>query len=146
VKSDFRFHHTLRVRYSEIDQQGIVFNGNYMTYYDVAQVEYFRAIGMKAQDMVAAGADTVLARIAIEFKATARFDDLLEIHARVSKIGNTSIVMDFEIYAEGEDRLISSATTVYVCVDPQALKPIRVPDQIRFVISRFEGKDFTRDQ
>ncbi|NJM25215.1 MAG: SusC/RagA family TonB-linked outer membrane protein [Bacteroidia bacterium] len=94
-------------------KQGIVFNGNYMLYYDVAQAEYFRAIGMKFQDLLQTGTDTVLARITLDFKSTATFDDVLEVYGRVSKIGNTSFVMDFEIYPEDEDRLISSATAIY---------------------------------
>jgi acyl-CoA thioester hydrolase len=142
VKTDFRFHHTLRVRFSETDKQGIVFNANYMVYYDVAQAEYFRAIGMKFQDLIRMGADTVLARITIDFKSTATFDDLLEVYGRVSKTGNTSFTMDFEIYPQDEDRLISSATAVYVCVDPETLKALRVPDELRSVMGRFEGKDF----
>ncbi|HET9531211.1 MAG TPA: hotdog domain-containing protein, partial [Blastocatellia bacterium] len=61
VKTDFRFHHKLRVRFAETDLQGIVFNGNYLTYYDVAWTEYFRAIGLRYQDMIEMEADTVLA-------------------------------------------------------------------------------------
>ncbi|MEW6212693.1 MAG: thioesterase family protein [Acidobacteriota bacterium] len=142
VKNDFRFHHTLRVRFSETDKQGIVFNANYMVYYDVAQAEYFRAIGMKFDDLIRIGADTVLTRMTLDFKSTATFDDLLEIYSRVSKIGNTSFIMDFEIYPQDEDRLISSATAVYVCVDPETLKAARVPDELRSAMGRFEGKDF----
>jgi len=142
VKNDFRFHHTLRVRFAETDKQGIVFNGNYMLYYDVAQAEYFRAIGMKFQDLLNIGADTVLARITLDFKSTATFDDVLEVYGRVSKIGNTSFVMDFEIYPQDEDRLVSSANAIYVCVDPETLKALRVPDEVRSLMGRFEGKDF----
>ncbi len=142
MKNDFRFHHTLRVRFAETDKQGIVFNGNYMLYYDVAQAEYFRAIGMKFQDLLNIGADTVLARITLDFKSTATFDDVLEVYGRVSKIGNTSFVMDFEIYPQDEDRLVSSANAIYVCVDPETLKALRVPDEVRSLMGRFEGKDF----
>jgi len=141
VKSDFRFHHKLRVRFAETDLQGIVFNGNYMTYYDVAQAEYFREIGLRFQDLVASGTDTVLARMTLEFKSPARFDDILEIHARVSKIGNTSFTMEFEIHPENEDRLVGAATALYVCVDPATLRPTRVPDDLRDRMGRLEGKD-----
>src|SRR5215470_1730711 len=66
VKSDFRFHHTLRVRFGETDLQSIVFNANYLLYCDVAWTEYFRAIGLTWDEMVASGLDTVLARSTIE--------------------------------------------------------------------------------
>ena len=142
MKADFKFNHKLRVRFAETDLQGIVFNGNYMTYYDVAWTEYFRAMGMLWQDLIEMGADTVLARTTIEFKSPARFDEVLEVCARVSKIGNTSLVFDFEIYPEGEQRLIGLASSLYVCVDPKTLRPVSVPDLLRSRISEFEGKDF----
>ena len=88
MKNDFRFYHQLRVRFAETDMQGIVFNGNYLTYYDVAWTEYFRALGIQWKDLINIGADTVLARTTMEFKAPARFDELLEIYTRISKIGN----------------------------------------------------------
>src|ERR1051325_3339987 len=119
VRSDFKFNHKLRVRFAETDLQGIVFNGNYLTYYDVAWTEYFRAMGMAWKDIVETGADTVLARTTIEFKSPAHFDDVLEVYTRVSKIGNTSITFDFEIYPEGDERLIGTSSSLYVCVDPK---------------------------
>lgn len=142
VKTDFKFNHKLRVRFAETDMQGIVFNGNYLTYYDVAWTEYFRAMGMTWKDIIETGADTVLARTAIEFKSPAHYDEVLEIYTRASKIGNTSITFDFEIYPEGEERLIGTSSSLYVCVDPKTLKPVRVPDVLRSRISEFEEKDF----
>jgi acyl-CoA thioester hydrolase len=142
VRSDFKFNHKLRVRFAETDLQGIVFNGNYLTYYDVAWTEYFRAIGFQWKDIIATGADTVLARTTIEFKSPAQFDEVLEVHTRVSKIGNTSMTFDFEIYPEGGERLIGAASSLYVCIDPKTLKPVRVPDELRSRISEFEAKDF----
>jgi acyl-CoA thioester hydrolase len=141
VRTDFKYHHKLRVRFAETDLQGIVFNGNYLTYYDVAWTEYFREIGFEWKDIVATGADTVLARTTIEFKSPARFDEVLEVHVRVSKIGNTSMTFEFEIYPEGEDRLIGAASSLYVCIDPKTLKPVRVPDALRSRISEFEGAE-----
>lgn len=142
MKTDFKFNHKLRVRFAETDLQGIVFNGNYLTYYDVAWTEYFRAIGILWKDLVEMGADTVLARTTMQFKSPARFDEILEVAVRVSKIGNTSLTFDFEIYPEGEDRLVNAASSLYVCIDPKTLRPVRVPDRLRSLISEFEGKDF----
>jgi acyl-CoA thioester hydrolase len=142
VKEDFRFNHRLRVRFAETDLQGIVFNGNYLTYYDVAWTEYFRAMGMVWKDIIETGADTVLARTTIEFKSPAHFDEVLEIYTRVSKVGNTSMTFDFEIYPEGGERLIGTSSSLYVCVDPKTLRPVRVPDSLRSRIAEFEGKDF----
>jgi acyl-CoA thioester hydrolase len=141
VRADFKFHHKLRVRFAETDLQGIVFNGNYLTYYDVAWTEYFRAIGLEWKDLLAMGADTVLARTTLEFRAPAQFDEVLEVYTRVSKIGNTSMTFDFEIYPEGGERLIGGASSLYVCIDPKTLKSVRVPDELRSRIQEFEGAE-----
>ena len=139
MKSDFRFHYDIRVRFADTDLQGIVFNGNYLTYYDVAWTEYFRAVGFTWNDLLALGVDTVLARTTMEFKAPAKFDEILEVYTRVSKLGNTSLTFEFEIYPQNEDRLIGSATSLYVCVDPKTLRSTPVPDLLRQRISEFEA-------
>ena len=72
----------------------------------------------------------------------AAFDEVLEVHTRVSKIGNTSLIFDFEIYPEAGERLIGTAQSLYVCVDPKTLQKMRVPDDLRLRLSEFEGKDF----
>jgi acyl-CoA thioester hydrolase len=146
MKSDFRFHHNIRVRFADTDLQGIVFNGNYLTYFDVAWTEYFRELGLDYKTMLEMNADTVLARTEIDFKSPARFDDILEIHVRVAKIGNSSLIFNFEIYPEGEDRLVSAASSLYVCIDAKTLKPVRVPDAMRSLISKLEGKTVNSEQ
>jgi acyl-CoA thioester hydrolase len=140
MRSDFKFHYDIRVRFADTDLQRIVFNGNYLTYYDVAWTEYFRELGLEYDSMIESGLDTVLARTTIEFKSPARFDEILEVYTRVSRIGNSSIDFDFEIYRRGDDRLVSSAKSLYVCIDPETLKPIPVPDDLRERIARLENR------
>jgi len=140
MRSDFRFHHDIRVRFADTDLQGIVFNGNYLTYYDVAWTEYFRELGFRYKDLIERGVDTVLARTTLEFKAPARFDDILEVYTRISTIGNTSLVFEFEIYPKGLDTLVGTANSLYVCVDPKTLQKIPVPDFLREAAARLEGK------
>ena len=139
MRSLFKFHHDIRVRFADTDLQAIVFNANYLTYYDVAWTEYLRAVGFEWKDLLALGVDTVLARTTIEFKSPAKFDEILEVHTRVSKIGTTSLVFEFEIYPQGEDRLVNSANSLYVCVDPKTLKSTPVPEHLRQRITEFEG-------
>jgi acyl-CoA thioester hydrolase len=140
MRSDFRFHHEIRVRFADTDLQGIVFNGNYLTYYDVAWTEYFRALGFTYKDLIERGVDTVLARTTMDFKSPARFDDILEVHARISSIGNTSLIFDFEIYPRGLDTVLGNASSLYVCVDPKTLLKMRVPDFLREAAGRLEGR------
>jgi acyl-CoA thioester hydrolase len=141
MKSRFRFHHDIRVRFADTDLQAIVFSANYLTYYDVAWTEYFRAIGYEWKDLLALGVDTVLARTTMDFKSPARFDEILEVYTRISKIGTTSLTFEFAIYPQGEDRLINSATSLYVCVDPKKLTSTPIPDNLRQSIVQFEGEN-----
>lgn len=145
MKSDFHFHHDIRVRFADTDLQGIVFNANYLTFYDVAWTEYFREIGLTWKEMIDSGVDTVLARTEMVFKSPAKFDEILEVHTRISKVGNTSLTFEFEIYPQNEDRLIGSASSLYVCVDPKTLKSMRVPGDLRRRIAGFEGKNLDQN-
>lgn len=139
MKEEFKFCHKLRVRFAETDMQGIVFNGNYLTYYDVAWTEYFREMGYDYKSLIEeTGVDTVLAKTTLEFKAPSRFDEILEIYVRVSRVGNTSLTFDFEIWVENEERLVNRASSLYVCIDPKTLRPVPVPDNLRAAINRFE--------
>jgi acyl-CoA thioester hydrolase len=92
ARSDFAFFHALRVRWSEVDMQAIVFNGHYLTYFDVAFTEYWRATGLPSAIMQAKEGKELFARKAgIEYLASARFDDVLDIGVRCQTIGRSSI-------------------------------------------------------
>jgi acyl-CoA thioester hydrolase len=141
MKSDFKFHYTLRVRFAETDLQGVVFNPNYLMYCDVAWTEYFRALGITYNDILATGVDSVIKRATVEFESSARFDDVLNLHARVSAIGKTSLSFDFEIRVDEEDRVVATVSSVYVFVNPETNRPTSIPENLRVKISAFEHKD-----
>ncbi|HWX52581.1 MAG TPA: thioesterase family protein, partial [Solirubrobacteraceae bacterium] len=88
------FVHELRVRYGECDPQGIVFNANYLLYFDVAFTELWRAAVGPWQQMVAEGVDAVVAEANITFRAPARFDDQLELRAEVAQLGRTAVTTE----------------------------------------------------
>lgn len=137
----FRYHYQLRVRFAETDMQGIVFNGNYLTYFDVAWTEYIRAQGMTYQELAEKfGTDTVLVGTTVHYRSPARFDDLLDIHTRVGRIGNTSLTVEFEIRLHGDDRLVATGENAYVFVKPGTHDKMRVPDGLRDLFSTFEGR------
>ena len=138
-REDFRFHFTLRVRWSECDAQGIAFNGSYMEYIEVAQAEYFRNLGMKIYDQSRrAYFDTAMVKATLEFNAPVRVDELLDIHTRVRTIGRTSIVMETEIYRQGSDDMCTRAELVHVDFDSAKGKARVVPDDVRSLVCHFE--------
>ena len=137
ARSDFTFSYPLRVRWAEVDRQGIVFNGHYLTYFDVGITEYWRAIGYPYPDaLLKQGSDTFAVKATIEYKAPARYDDLLEVMVRVGRIGRTSLQFVLEIHC-GEAQLISGEL-IYVNVDADTRKPVPVPAFLREAIVRFE--------
>lgn len=130
-KSDFHFFMPLRVRWAEVDQQGVVFFGNYLEYFDLAMTEYMRAIGYAYPgDLLKNGTDLHVVKTETEYHDGARFDDQLEVHARVSRLGRSSLTFSFEIYREGEDVLITSGQLTYVNVHQEKRKSEALPEDL----------------
>jgi acyl-CoA thioester hydrolase len=123
------FVHRLRVRYSECDQQGVVFNGHYLFYYDVAITELWRAKIGPYQDMIEAGYDLVVAEARVRFVAGARFDDELDIEMPVHHLGTTSMIIRPEFRVD--TRLIADGEVRHVFVDPRTLKKKPMPESVR---------------
>lgn len=138
----YKFYHPLRVRYIETDAQGHVFFGHYLNYFDVGLLEYTRALGYTYPDMVASGVDMFYVEANCQYKGRAYFDDLLHVHTRIGHIGNTSFAFEFAIYRQPADVLIATGGITAVAVDTQTEQPIRVPDELREAVARFEGVEF----
>ena len=136
-RSEFTLFHTLRVRWAEVDRQGIVFNAHYLTYFDVAITEYWRAIGYPYPDaLLATGVDTFVVKATVEYHAPARYDDVLDIGVRVARIGRTS--MQFQLEAHHAGTHLISGEIVYVTADSESRRPLPVPQPLRDAILRFE--------
>jgi acyl-CoA thioester hydrolase len=124
-RSDFVFFHTLRVRWAEVDLQKIVFNPHYFTYFDCAVTEYMRTIGFPYPDGFAAlGTDTFAVNAIANFRASARYDDLLDIGARVAHIGRTSFRVELGVFRH--DELLVDGALVYVngALDTHTPQPV----------------------
>lgn len=139
----YKFYFPLRVRYIEVDAQRHVFFGHYLTYFDVGLAEYLRAIGFTLQEMLVAGWDIFYVEAKCEYKGRARFDDLLHVHTTIDPIGNTSFTFKFAIHKQPDDDLIATGKIVAVAVEVKTEKPIRVPDELREAVGKFEGKAVT---
>jgi acyl-CoA thioester hydrolase len=138
VKAPFKFSARTRVGFSDTDAQGIVYYGRYNPYFDLARVEYLRSIGQLHRR---AGGDFVMRANDVEYFAPARFDDELEIYARVSRIGRTSITFQFAAYKMPEDTLLVTAHQTLVYVDLAERKALLVPDDYRAELVELEGDD-----
>jgi acyl-CoA thioester hydrolase len=137
AREDFRFTHPLRVRWAEVDRQGIVFNAHYLAYFDVGVTEYYRALGYPYPDgLLAHGTDLYVKKAELEYHASAEFDDDLDIAVRVVRLGRSSF--DFEVQVLRGAELLVSGRLVYVNADPATRKSAPLPDFLRDAIKRFE--------
>lgn len=134
---DFRLSTQLRVRWAEADMQGIVFNGHYLTYADIGTTEYFRALRQTTTGTTGAqGNDFFAVRTLLEYHAPARYDDLLDVHVRIARLGNSSMQFVIGIYRDQE--LLTTGELVYVHADQQSRRPEPIPDAFRAAVKEFE--------
>ena len=134
----FKFARSTRVGFSDTDAQGVVYYGRYMPYFDLARVEYHRRL-----DMLRAGPATaqfVMRAMTSSTTRPARFDDLIEMDVRISRIGTSSVTYEFAAYLDG-GRLAVTATQTVVLVDLSEREPCPIPDWWREQIRAFEGDD-----
>jgi acyl-CoA thioester hydrolase len=123
------FVHRLRVRYSECDQQGVVFNAHYLSYYDVAVTELWRARICAYQEMIDKGDDVVVAESRLRYLRPARFDDEIDIAMNIHHLGTTSMVIRPEFRIGGA--LVTEGEIRHVFVDPATLAKKPIPDYVR---------------
>jgi acyl-CoA thioester hydrolase len=139
VSEKFRFYYPLKVRYAETDAQGHVFFGNFYTYFDEALVEYMRAIGYSYTDLLDDGMDLLYVESLCRHRAAAHFDDVLDVHARIGRIGNSGLSFEFSIYKDGLGGLVATGHIVAVNVDQASRRPVRVPDVLRHKVQEYES-------
>ena len=120
-----------KIRYSDCDPQGIVFNGNYARYWDDAMTDWIEEHGFGGVELGGIGSDVVTARIEIDFKAAARLGDELETTVEVERFGNTSMTVTYTTRRYSDRAVVAEGKGVYVFVDPDGFRPVPVPDVIR---------------
>lgn len=134
----FSFVHRQRVRWTEVDLQGVVFFGHYYAYFDHGMTEYFRELGYPYPDaFVDATTDTFIKHCECDYHGSARYDDVIDIHVRTARMGRSSLSMEFRVTRE-QDLLVTGAV-VYVFADPQTRKSKPIPSALRSAVEAFEA-------
>ena len=140
-RSDFRLARRLRVRWVEVDLQQIVFNGHYLMYIDTAMGEYWRALGLPYQDAMAhLGGDLFVRQSTLQYHASARYDETLEVGVRCEAVGRSSIRFTAAVFRD--HRLLTHGELVYVYAaatadGARAAQP--VPEALRQTLLAFEA-------
>lgn len=124
------FRYYLRVRFGECDPQRVVFNARYGDYVDLAVLECLRALG-QGKSMLNGPLDYQVVKLTLEWRGSARFDQVLEVSVIPHHIGNTSFAFRCEFRVAGETDAIVMAEAYYVLVDAVALTKTPLPNEFR---------------
>lgn len=122
------FEHPLRVRYMEVDAQGVVFNGWYLTYFDEAMAAFLEARGLPYAEMLAEGFDVQLVHCELDWKAGLHWQDEFAVAVSTARRGRTSFALDFETRRAGE--VTCRAQTVYVVVATDGSGKREIPPRL----------------
>jgi acyl-CoA thioester hydrolase len=124
------FRHTIRVRYGECDPQGVVFNANWLAYFDVLMTELFRErVSGDYTEMLEAGTDMVVAEATVRFLGPAGFDDEIDFELTLTRLGNTA--MSTRIEASVGDRSVAEGEMRHVFVDAATKQKQEMPAHVR---------------
>ena len=135
TQTDFPFRFPFRVRYAETDAQKMVFFGNYLTYYDTAISEYFRALGYDYANQVRdTGTDFHVVRACVDYHSPLRYDDEIEVGVRVARLGRASLSFALAIFVAGRDEPASTGEIVWVNADQSTGKSAPAPEALRKLI------------
>ncbi|MFH0764273.1 MAG: thioesterase family protein [Candidatus Omnitrophota bacterium] len=118
----------IRVRYQETDNMGVVYYANYLTWFEVARTEYFRAAGLVYRKLEEKGIYLMVASASCQYRSPARYDDVVKLHAWVPELKNSSLKFAYKLFV-GE-KVIAQGESVHVFTDARG-KPTRIPEEVR---------------
>lgn len=127
----------LRVRYGECDPQGIVFNANYVAYFDVVLTELWRAAFGSYAAMTDRGLDMVVGEVNARFFGSARFDDELTLALTVQRLGTTAMTCAIDVVRDGE--VLVAGTIRHVFVDATTMRKTEIPVDVRVALAPWTG-------
>ena len=125
------------MRYSECDPQGVVFNANYIAYFDVAMTELWRETRGPYQEMLASGTDMVVAEVGARYLAPARFDDEIDVVAEVTRMGNTSMTTQLTVVRAEDDTILVEGELRHVFVDAATGAKKQIPGDVREAVAPY---------
>ena len=122
---------TVRVRYAETDQMGVVYYGNYFTWFEIGRVEFCRQLGFEYKRMeIEDDSMLVVAKASCRYKHPARFDDLLTIRTRLTESKRRIISFGYEILHQTSGDVVATGETVHIICDRLG-RPRSLPEKYR---------------
>jgi acyl-CoA thioester hydrolase len=124
-----RFTHSIRVRYGECDPQGVVFNANWLGYFDVLVTELWRQRVGSYQAMIEAGTDMVVAEATVRYLGIAGFDDVIDFEMAITRLGNTAVSTRIDARVDGNP--VAEGQMRHVFIDPTTKQKKEMPAHVR---------------
>ena len=127
-----------RVRWGDVDAARIIFYGAYIRFFEFAETELFRSVGLPYGVMFdQLGVWLPRVHLECDFHQAAQLDDLLEVSVYVGRFGNKSMRLDFEVRRKGQDELIADAHFVLAAVKQHTFETVAIPEQLRQLLAPF---------
>ena len=132
VQESWKFRINERVRWGDVDAARIIFYGAYIRFFEIAETELFRAVGLSYGRMFDE-LDVWLPRVHLEcdFRQAAQLDDLLEVSVYVGRIGTKSLRFNFEVRRNGDPAIVAEAHFVLVAVRRGEFDSVPVPEELK---------------
>ncbi len=145
-RSDFRSFHRIQVRWAEVDMQKIVFNAHYLMYFDTAMSGYWRKLALPYEaTLQGLGGELFVKKASVEYHASARYDDTIDVGLRCARIGTSSVLFEGAIFRG--DTLLITAELLYVYANPATQTSQAVPAALRAIFEGYEaGESVTQLQ
>ena len=124
----------IRVRYSETDQMGVVYHGNYVPYFEIGRVEWLRDKGISYKSLEESGIALPIVSMTLNYKKSARYDDLLTVKTTFKKQTSVKIEFECEIWSE-KNELLTTASFILVFLNLKTGKPMAPPQYILDVLN-----------
>ncbi len=125
----------IKVRYSETDQMGVVYHGNYAQYFEIGRTEWLRNLGINYKNMEETGIILPVISLNCNFKKSALYDDELTIHTSLKKMPSVKIEFDYKITNQNNE-LICTGNTILAFLDKNSKRPIRCP---KYILEKLEN-------
>lgn len=120
---------SLRIRYAETDQMGVVYHGNYAQFFEIGRTEWLRSLGITYKKMEEKGIMLPVISLNCNFKKSAFYDDILTVTTKLKKAPTVKIEFDYEITNQ-HNELICIGNTILAFIDAKTKKPMRCPNYI----------------
>lgn len=106
-----------RVNYSETDQMGVVYHGNYVIWFDMARTEHMRATGLTYRELEAQGVYLAVTDLRVRYRQPARYDDLLRIRCWVRDLASRRVIFGYAVERAASGELLATAETALIALD-----------------------------